>query len=68
MREASCHLNHGVEDKVDHQGETAPVAIGHQSKDERAYRTEHEGKRDGESDLCVGPVKLLCDGRQREDD
>ena len=68
MREAGGHLDHGVEDEVDHQRQAAPVAIGHQSKDERAHRTEHQGKRDGESNLRVGAVKLLGDGRQREDD
>src|SRR5437016_6665128 len=68
MREAGSHLDHGVEDEVDHQGQAAAVAIGHQSKDERAHGTEHQGKRDGESNLCICAVKFLSDGGQREDD
>src|SRR3984893_6857027 len=68
MREASEHLDHGVEHQVDHQGEAAAVAIGHQSKDKSAHRTKCQGKRNGESNFGVGAVKLLSDGGQREDD
>ena len=67
MREPGEHLDYGVEDKVDHQGHAASVTVGHQSKDERAHRAEREGKGDGESDLRIRAVKLLRDGRQRED-
>src|SRR5580658_5291713 len=35
VRETSGHFDHGVENEVDHQGNAAPVTIGHQSKDER---------------------------------
>jgi hypothetical protein len=68
MSEASCHLDQGVEDEVDHQGNAAAIAIGHQSEDERADGTERKGKGDGESDLFVSPVKLLRDGSQGKDD
>ncbi len=68
MREAGGHFDDGVEDEVDHQRNAAPVAVGHQSKDERAHGTERQRERDGESNLFVGAVKLFGDRGQAEDD
>ena len=67
MRETGGHLDHRVENQVDHQGNAAPVAVGQQSKDESAHRPERQRQRDGERNLLVGAVKLLRNGRQRED-
>src|SRR5271163_2448749 len=68
MREASRHLDYGVEDEVEHQRNAAAVTVGHQSKNERAHRTKRQGQRDGESNLFVGAVKLLGNRGQTEDD
>ena len=67
MGKARSHLDHGIENEVDHQRKASPIAIGHQSKDERSHRTEHERQRDGKSDGSIRAVKFLSDRRQRKD-
>src|SRR5580704_11679087 len=67
MREASSHLDRGVEDKVNHQRNAPPIAVGHQSEDERAHGTECQRKRDRKSNLFIGAVKLFRNRGQAED-
>src|SRR5438093_6040827 len=66
--EAGEYLDDRVEDEVDHERESAPVAIGEKAEEEGADRPEGERQGDRERDGGVRGVELLRDRGEGEDD